>query len=143
VDTCCKSWPQPEELEEQTLKIFSGTLYPTLGVVETKAKYLSREDLCKQLQKLRDNWPDIRSGLLKQLVPFTEVKRRLKLAGAPVEPEDIGVSRRHLHDSFIRAQMIRRRFTVLDLAVRTGYMNKWLDGLFTAGGIWEIKNSKI
>jgi len=139
VKACCNAWPSPEELEKQTLNIFAGTPYPTLGAVETKAKYLSREDLGRQLQKLKDNWPDTCSRLLKQIVPFNEVKRKLKLVGAPVEPEDIGVSRRHLRDSFIKAQMIRRRFTVLDLAVRTGYMNKWLEGLFAAGGIWEIK----
>ena len=93
-----------------------------------------------ELQKLKENWPDLRSRLAEQIVPFNEVKRRLKLVGGPVEPEDIGVSRLHLRNSFIRAQMIRRRFTVLDLAVRTGYMNKWLDGLFSTGGIWEIKH---
>ena len=66
------------------------------------------------------------------------MKQRLQLVGAPTEPEEIGISRRRLRDSFVRAQYIRRRFTVLDLAVRTGYMDRWLDALFGKGGIWEI-----
>ena len=76
--------------------------------------------------------------LSDQLLPYKEVKQRLQLVGAPIEPEEIGISRRRLRDSFVRAQYIRRRFTVLDLAVRTGYMDRWLDALFGKGGIWEI-----
>ena len=58
--------------------------------------------------------------------------------GAPTEPEEIGITRERLRETFIRAQFIRRRFTVLDLAVRTGYMEDWLEGLFSKGKIWEI-----
>jgi len=47
------------------------------------------------------------------------------------------VSRARLRDSVIRAQRIRRRFTVLDVAVRTGRLNVWLNGLFGKGKIWE------
>ena len=73
-----------------------------------------------------------------QLIPYSEVKQRLQLVGAPTEPEEIGITRKRLRETFIRAQFIRRRFTVLDLAVRTGYMERWLEGLFSKGKIWEI-----
>jgi glycerol-1-phosphate dehydrogenase [NAD(P)+] len=138
VEACCIAWPLPEELEEYAVKMFAGTPYPTIGVQETKAKYLTREKLGIQLNKLKKDWPELRLRLEKQIIPFAEVKRCLLLAGAPVEPEDIGVSRHHLRDSFLKAQMIRRRFTVLDLAVRTGNLDHWLDGLFSSGGIWEL-----
>jgi glycerol-1-phosphate dehydrogenase [NAD(P)+] len=142
VEACCNSWPLPAKLEEQAARMFSGTPYPYIGVQETKEKYITREKLAIQLNKLKKDWPDIRSRLLKQIIPFSEVKRRLFLAGAPVEPEDIGVPRRHLRDSFLKAQMIRRRFTVLDLAVRTGNLDHWLDGIFSATGVWGINNER-
>jgi glycerol-1-phosphate dehydrogenase [NAD(P)+] len=71
-------------------------------------------------------------------VPFEEAKKRLKQVGAPTEPEDIGLSRVYLKQTFIRAQYIRRRFTVLDVAVRTHLLEYCLDRLFGKGGRWEI-----
>ena len=87
---------------------------------------------------MKENWPKIKERLSGQLIPYSEVKQRLQLAGAPTEPEEIGITRKRLRETFIRAQFIRRRFTVLDLAVRTGYMEDWLEGLFSKGKIWEI-----
>ena len=133
VEACCAAWPTPEELEKTALEMFVGTDFPNIGVQETKAKYVTREELAVQLQQLKEYWPKIRERLLAQLLPYKEVKRRLELVGAPTEPEQIGITRKRLRDTFIRAQFIRRR-----LAVRSGYMKQWLDGLFGKGKIWEI-----
>ena len=67
------------------------------------------------------------------------MRSRLKLVGAPVELEEIGVTRDYLRRSYIRAQYIRRRFTILDLSVRTNMQKKWLDILFGQGGHWQMK----
>lgn len=138
IEACCAAWPSPEELEKNALAMFVGTDFPNIGVQETKAKYVTRAELALQLQLLKGSWLEIRECLLSQLLPYKEVKRRLELVGAPTEPEQIGITRQRLRDTFVRAQFIRRRFTVLDLAVRTGYMEHWLDGLFGKGNIWEI-----
>jgi len=142
VEACCKTWPTPEESDATALQLFVGTDFPNIGVQETKAKYVSKDGLAAQLQQLKDNWPEIRTRLNRQIVPYEEAKRRLQLVGAPTEPEHIGMTRTYLRETFIRAQFIRRRFTVLDLAVRTNNMDKWLDGLFASGGIWEINNKE-
>lgn len=138
IEACCKAWPTADELAKESLEIFKNTDFPEIGLQETKAKYISKEELAEQLQILKDNWGDIKERISNQLVPFEEAKRRLKLVGAPTEPEDIGVSREYLKQTFVRAQYIRRRFTVLDIAVRTNSLDKWLDKLFGKGGIWEI-----
>ena len=67
------------------------------------------------------------------------MKRRLELVGAPTEPEEIGISRARLRESFVRAYHIRRRFTVLDVAVRTRTLYALLAGLFGRGSVWEVK----
>lgn len=138
VEACCEAWPTPEESDKQALKIFEGTDFPEIGLQETRAKYISRKALADQLNLLKTRWPEIKTELEKQLVPYAEAKQRLKLVGAPVEPEEIGISRARLRDTFIRAQFLRRRFTALDLAVRTNLTEELLDGLFGKGGVWEI-----
>ena len=139
VEACCDRWPSDEEIEARARRMFEHTDFPDIGIRETRAKAVTRQELAAQLQRLKDRWPEIRQRLSDQLVPFKEAKRRLKLVGAPTEPEEIGISRQRLRDSFVRAQYIRRRFTVLDLAIRTGYMESWLDALFGKGGIWETE----
>lgn len=138
IAACCAAWLEPEVADQRALEMFAGTDFPQIGLQETRAKYVTREELAVQLQQLKEYWPEIRERLLKQLVPYKEVKRRLELVGAPTEPEQIGITRERLRSTFVRAQFIRRRFTVLDLAVRVGYMDQWLDGLFGKGKIWEV-----
>jgi len=138
----CSQWPLPEQAEEDALKIFEGTDFPEIGLQETKAKYNTRAELEVQLELLKHNWPVIKEKLSAQVLPYAEAKRRLDLVGAPTMPEQIGISRTRLRETFIRAQFIRRRFTILDISVRTGYLNQWLDELFGKGGIWEITAPK-
>jgi glycerol-1-phosphate dehydrogenase [NAD(P)+] len=130
IRAACDAWPTVEELDKRALEIFRGTDFPEIGMQETRAKYIDKAQLEDQLNLLVKKWPELKMKLEKQLVPYEEAKMRLKTAGAPVEPEQIGISREKLRETFIRSQYIRRRFTVLDLAVRTGYMEKWLDGMF-------------
>lgn len=123
VDRCLEAWPTFEKQQADALAQFADSDIPTLGAKETAAKYPSQGQLRDQLLRLKTNWDHIKSRLLGQLIPLDEVKRRLKLVGAPTEPEEIGVSPERMKKSFLRAQMIRRRFTVLDVALRTGNLD--------------------
>ncbi len=138
VEKCVSNWPTPAQSDTAALAIFVGTDFPEIGLQETRAKYSDAEQLTSQLNTLKNNWPAIKTKLTDQIVPYQEVIRRLKLVGAPTTPEQIGITRERLKETFIRAQFIRRRFTILDLTVRTGYLDLWLDKLFGKGGIWEI-----
>jgi glycerol-1-phosphate dehydrogenase [NAD(P)+] len=109
-----------------------------VSIEEALVKYVTADELRFQLELLKRVWPQLRERLSAQLVPFGEIQRCFGIVGAPTEPEQIGVTRQYLRDSFRRAQFIRRRFTVLDLAVRTGILDKWLDGIFGPRGVWNI-----
>ncbi|MDR1724598.1 MAG: sn-glycerol-1-phosphate dehydrogenase [Tannerella sp.] len=137
IDKAVAAWPTQEELDRQATEIFKGTDFPDIGVRETRAKYISREQLYEQLQLLTRSWPEIKSRLEKQLLSYESAKERLQKVGAPVEPEQIGLTRARLREAFVRSQFLRRRFTVLDLAVRTDNMSAWLDGIFGKGRIWD------
>ena len=127
VVAACAQWPEWPAAEARARALFAGTDFPELGVQETRAKYVTREKLARQLEALRTGWPQLRERLSAQLFTGAEVKRRLDAAGAPSGPEAIGLSLARLCDSVIPAQHIRRRFTVLDLAVRTGCLERWLE----------------
>ncbi len=135
---CVARWPDHANTEAGVLKLFSGSGFVETALRETRAKHVSRPELQLQLERLREVWPALRERLRAQLLPYTELKHRLRSVGAPVEPEAIGLSRRRLRESFRRACHIRRRFTVLDLALRAGLLEESLDALFGAGGPWKI-----
>ena len=93
-----------------------------VAVRETAAK-ANPPDL---IERLRAIWPDLVTRLRQQLPPADELAAMLAGAGAPTEPAQIGVSPERLRRSFRQAYHIRRRFTVLDLAVRGGVMEQCL-----------------
>ena len=130
IATCCANWPEWEQQEARAREMFANAGFIDTVLTEMHAKYITKEELAKQLETLKTKWPVIKDRLSLQLLPPAEVKRRLQLVGAPVEPEDIGISKPRLRESFLKAQHIRRRFTILDLAVRTGCLDLWLDQIF-------------
>lgn len=138
VDLCCKLWPSYDEIVHTSKVMFKDSDFPEIGIQESSAKYVDKTQLAEQLNSLKENWDVIASRLKAQLYPFDELKQRLQLVGAPTEPEEIGISRQRLRDSFIKASYIRRRFTILDIALRTAKMDEWLDALFGENGIWKI-----
>jgi glycerol-1-phosphate dehydrogenase [NAD(P)+] len=138
VDRCCARWLEPMEIEALVRREFARDEFLETARQETLAKHVSRVELRAQLEGLRAGWPALRARLQAQLIPHSELKRRLQAVGAPTEPEEIGISRARLRRTFVRAQFIRRRFTVLDLALRAGVLDDCLDSLFGAGGLWAL-----
>jgi glycerol-1-phosphate dehydrogenase [NAD(P)+] len=133
---CGSRWPTPAEAGSGVRALFAGEDFLDTAVEETLAKHCTRVELQQQLVRLQSIWPVLRERLSAQLIPFTEIKRRLKLAGAPITPEEIGLTRDRLRRSFRRAYHIRRRFTVLDVVIRTGLLDDCLNRLFDHTGPW-------
>lgn len=138
VEAAVEAWPEAEDQAQEVRQMFGDTDFMSIAVTETMAKHISRRLLRRQLTMLKLKWPEIRERLGKQLIPFAEVSRRLALVGAPTMPRQIGITRTRLRESFHRAVCIRRRFTILDVALRTNLLDTWLDNIFGPGGMWEI-----
>lgn len=138
IEACVAAWPSLEEAEEKAIEMFKGTDFPMIGATEIKAKYVSKDELREQLIRLVESWDVIKERLAKQLVTVDEAVRRLDAVGAPTKPEQIGISRARLRDSIIEAQHIRRRFTILDLAIRTCKIDEWTNHIFGKDGVWPV-----
>ena len=118
--------------------MFEGTDFPTLGATEVKAKYTDRDGLRQELTTFKEKWPETRQRLEKQIISVEETMRRLRLVGAPTVPEDIGLSRQSMRENVLLAQKIRRRYTILDQALRMCKLDEWTATLFGKGGMWEM-----
>ena len=123
VEQACAQWPDRDAAVAQARAQLGDAHLCDLGATETQAKYVSRDALAVELNRLRATWPQLKARLQRQLLPAAEMRRRLETVGAPSLPESIGISRARLAASVPRAQLIRRRYTVLDLCLRTALLN--------------------
>jgi glycerol-1-phosphate dehydrogenase [NAD(P)+] len=90
-----------------------------------------RETAAKATRKFaRIDWPELVARLRAHLPSWRELAAMLDAAGAPIEPQQIGIPTRRLRDSFIKAYHIRRRFTVLDLAMHAGVFDEILHRIY-------------
>jgi glycerol-1-phosphate dehydrogenase [NAD(P)+] len=138
VDRCSAAWPDGGKWSETVRGLFGAGELAVIAAREVGAKSGDPQSLRAQLQRLRAAWPHLRRRLRAQLIPFAELRRLLQAVGAPTEPEQIGISRARLRESFWQAFCIRRRFTVLDLAVRAGVFGECLDEIFGPHGAWPM-----
>ena len=122
VAAACARWRPESEVDAEARQIFKSEEIQELARRERAAKHVTREELADQLNLLRTVWPELRGRLQRQLLPSAEIRRRLAAVGAPDRPEAIGITRERMADCAWRAQQIRRRFTVLDFALRTGLL---------------------
>ena len=130
LDAACARQPSPEAVEAELAVLFPEPHLLAKAREETAAKQPTRSELHAHLDHARTVWPSLRQRLRTQLPPSEELARRLTAVGAPVHPEEIGISTARLRSSFRQAYYIRRRYTVLDFAVRTGLLEPCLDQLF-------------
>ncbi|PQL94116.1 sn-glycerol-1-phosphate dehydrogenase [Apibacter adventoris] len=135
VEAAVEKWPSLEVQLKEIDEMFGGTDIHPFATTQTSDKYVTKEELREQLNKIKSNWSVLKDKLRKQVIPFEETKKRLSAVGAPVEPEQIGITRKRLKDSFYRAHKIRSRYTILDFAYRAGYFDQWIEELFGENGV--------
>lgn len=138
VEEVKRNWPSAEEVEESVREAHNPPLEDP-AVKQSLAKYLDSEALGDRLELVREVWPELRRRLEEQLLPAAELRDMLRDAGCPTSPEEIGLSREEFKATYRRAQMIRSRYTVLDLANECGVLDECVDELFAPGGFWAAE----
>lgn len=140
IDTCVKNWKTWEEMEIEIRTVMKGKPgHIERGLIETKGKYTDKEGLRRQLEQLKKAWPELSTKIRNQIIPFEEVREKLRLVGAPYEPEMIGVSRERFRETVSYIPYMRSRFTNIDVIYRLGWMDEFIERMFGKGGTWEIQ----
>jgi glycerol-1-phosphate dehydrogenase [NAD(P)+] len=136
IDALTGTWPAWEEVERNVRAAHSTPGLDEAAVKESEAKYLGAAELGQRLGLLKERWPQLRARVQEQLFGACELREMLVAAGCPTHPEEIGLSLEAFRDTFRRARMIRRRYTVLDLATEAGILDELVDELFAGDGFW-------
>jgi len=118
VDACVAAWPSLESEQQRAIELFKDFPAPMLGYNEITKKWSPADKVREQLTRLKAEWPELKAKLQKQVYSYDKMHALLKAAGAPCDPEDIGLTRQKLLDMFPLVQLMRFRFNVLDLGKR-------------------------
>lgn len=123
IDAAVAAYPSWEKREAFIRTQFEPGLMLDEVLAASKAKHRTPEALRAKLNLLVSKWDDLAARVKEQLYPFAELRARLAAAGCPVAPEGIGVKAADVHVTALRAQIIRNRYTILDLAQDTGRLD--------------------
>ena len=136
VDRAVAAWPTREAMEAEVRRLHPDPKLVEETVVQALAKWLTPDELRSRLTLLTRIWPDLAGKLRNQLLPAAELQRMLRAVGAPAHPSDIGLGWQRFRDTYVRAQMIRKRYTVLDLALEANLLTELVAELFARTGFW-------
>jgi glycerol-1-phosphate dehydrogenase [NAD(P)+] len=137
IEAACRAWPSRAELEQAVRATHKTPGLDQAAVIESSEKYVDAHGLAQRLTLLRERWPELRERVAEQLLSADRLRQMLRAAGCPASPAEIGLSRDAFKQTYARAQMIRRRFTVLDLALQAGVLGSCVEELFAPGGFWS------
>jgi glycerol-1-phosphate dehydrogenase [NAD(P)+] len=138
VDACVAAWPSLESEQARALEIFKDFPAPKLGYEQITQKYGDAETVRHELTALRESWPELRERIAGQVWSFAKMQEAFKIAGAPYEPEHIGITRKDIQAMFPKVQLMRWRYNVLDLAKRGQFYDQLVSAVFAPGGGWEL-----
>lgn len=136
VEAAVAAWPAWAEMARG---IRARDDHPALiarALEECEAKYIGPDALRARLALLRERWPSLRERLREQLLPVDDLRELLVAGGCPVTPAQIGLTRAQLRASYADARLIRRRYTVYDVAYEAGLFDALVAELFAPGGTW-------
>lgn len=126
-DACAAAWPALDAIDAEIRGHLGDGELGDKGIEETRAKYVDSDKIRAQIELLRARWPEARKALKHHLPSASLISDMLTAAGAPADSGQIGISPARLRESYRQAYYIRRRFTVLDVAVHAKLLERALD----------------
>ena len=123
-EEAARRYPSWDEREALIRKCFSGTMLEKT-LAESYAKFAANDDAVKtRLAHIAEIWPELTERVHAQMMPFARMREMFRVAECPLRPQDIGITPERCAATVITAQMIRARYTVLDLAFDTGRLHE-------------------
>ena len=122
-----------DERAKEIDELLKKGCYGTQPKITALNKHLCGEKLAARRELIAAVWQKMQSGIRERLIPYAQMVKILKDAGCPATPAEIGLSKEQFLHGIKTAQLIRHRYTVLDLLYELGLLDdamKKLDVMF-------------
>ena len=112
-----------DERKQEALALLAKNCYGSGPAETAMKKYLSPEQTIERRALIASRWQALQMRLKEQIIPFEGLRNMLKQANCPTNPQEIGLSREQYLHAVPTAQLIRVRYTVLDLLYECGLLD--------------------
>ncbi|WP_040157491.1 sn-glycerol-1-phosphate dehydrogenase [Nigerium massiliense] len=135
-DAAVSAWPSEEAMEARVRELHPVPNLVDELVTQQLAKWVTPDELAQRIETLKAAWPQLSARLREQIIAPEELQRMLRAVGAPAHPSDIQLDWARFRQTYLRAQMVRKRYTVLDTALELNLLEEIVDELFADDGFW-------
>lgn len=112
-----ESW---EEREASIRAFFADPLVAEQTLVIAKSKFLEGKALEDRRRALLALLPELQDRIAAQLPAYHQLEEAMQLVHCPIRPQEVNATMEDLKRAVTGAQMIRNRYTVLDLYYELG-----------------------
>ena len=119
-----------EEREAELAGLRKNKPYGKAVCDTAMSKFKHGEDALLRRKEIWKIWDELKNVLRKQLGEPGWLEGKLAASGCPVKPEDIGLDRELFLFGIFTAQLIRNRYTILDLLYEAGLFKYAVGKLF-------------
>ena len=106
------------------------------AVKHSLKKRTEGDELVARIELLKKVWPELKERCEAQLITAQDDMDLLKAVVAPYHPEMIEIDWDRFRETHFKAQMIRDRYTVLDILTDLGILDEVVEELFSPEGFW-------
>lgn len=114
----------PEEREAEIDELLKAGCYGTQPKITAMGKFLYGEKLDERRKLIAEVWSGMQKKVREKLIPYPQMAEILKSAGCPTTPAEIGLSKEQFLHGIKSAQLIRHRYTIIDLLYELGLMDE-------------------
>ncbi|MDR0758761.1 MAG: sn-glycerol-1-phosphate dehydrogenase [Treponema sp.] len=118
--------PGPSQRTDAVSSAFKGNRSHDQVLKTALEKYMDDRTVSRIGEAVRDNYRELRERVLARLLPYGKLREMLGRALCPLKPETIGLSRGEVIATARRAQMMRNKYCLLDLAWDMGVLETTL-----------------
>ena len=120
-----ESWVERKASIEKTFAFAPALLEQILPIA--KSKFLSDDALITRRKAIQIALPNILRRCSVQLPPFRELRDAMAEVGCPLSYTAINTTKENFLHAIRAAQMIRNRYTLLDLLYESGFLDEALE----------------
>lgn len=139
VDALALRRPDWAEVDREVRLAFGDPAIVANALEEMRAKHHPTERVAERLRHLRERWPTLSARLQRTLPSAAQMRDRLTQLRGAASPEAIGLTRDRLARDYLRARLIRRRYTIFDVLSDLGCFSSAVDDLFRDNGFWAFE----
>lgn len=129
-------WLSPAENDARVEALQPLPAIRAAALAQSRAKYVPQDQAAARVQLIKDHWPTILQRVAPQVMTPSDVADKLRRAGAPYHPGQLGIDKAKLKLTYYQSQTIRSRYTIMDALFELGLLEQVVETLFAPGGYW-------